>query len=257
MSRWDDAGSAASARAEARAERFVAREPRASAYERPDREISVRERPERPDLLGIRLRDREPTLAERYGVSLIDREQAEHIERLKRDADAMIERWSSRDWQRERQDRPLAGSLPTAPSPYSFSIGPVLGLGPAVAPDGNSGSVPLIWSIPTIVPSPVPTVEIQIGVTKGLDGKLETIISGDIGYSGPMGIGRLSIGLSHNLDRPGDWRLYLQARVLGVTSQIDAERTIDAAQRKLDEAARSLAPDFEQMLRPLGLPQMP
>ena len=168
MSRWDDAGSAASARAEARAERFVAREPRASAYERPDREISVRERPERPDLLGIRLRDREPTLAERYGVSLIDREQAEHIERLKRDADAMIERWSSRDWQRERQDRPLAGSLPTAPSPYSFSIGPVLGLGPAVAPDGNSGSVPLIWSIPTIVPSPVPTVEIQIGVTKGL-----------------------------------------------------------------------------------------
>lgn len=256
MSRPDDDGSRTLARAEARErQRERAGAERAERAERPE---WVRR--EAPDLLGLRLGDREVSAARSLGISLIDRELVEHVAQLERDIERLAEQNELRMSLRERFS-PDRAERPSRPLGFfTCTAGPALGPAPSVSLDGKQDwSVPLNWSLPRYSPFPTWTPEFQAGRSTGPGGGPETVMSADYGVNGPIGSGRVSVGSSFVLERDGASRVYFQGRVLGLTCQIGLETgaVIEAMERKFNAAARRLAPYAKDALDPLNLPLAP
>jgi hypothetical protein len=257
----DNDGSSSVDRAQARE---LQRETRDSLREARQelREIVDRlERPERDvrNPYGLGLDDRGPR-QDHFGLSLLDQGQRDYFDQLIRDTDAMANRLSERD----RFSRRTESEGPKASAGQigyvSCSAGPALGPAPSVALDGtNDWSAPLNWNLAQYSPTFTITPEYQIGRAKAADGSFQTVLSGDLGINGPMGSGRLSVGMSYNVSDPERSRLYGQGRVLGMSCQVgvDVGRVSDAMQRRFYEAAERYAPSAQRVLSPLGLPSSP
>lgn len=261
MPKWED-GSPAQAKSEARAEQRASRE---REHERPVREreslLGLRERPDPPDLLGIRLIGEKPGSSEQFGVTLMDPEQSDQLEKLKSDVDFMIDRFSRNEWRAERPER-TPGSEPASGPSCTYT--PILGLGPTVNTDsGNLGlDVPLSgsglpsgWSDIKLGWSITPSASLTQNGMGGTDRSLGL----DVSYGLPFKLAEVSIGGSYQYDRPGTSALEFGGTILGYTCRIGVEANQVTRQfdKATEEAAQGAAPYILDALRKLGLPAVP
>lgn len=261
MPKWED-GNPMQARSEAKAEKQAARErdQERSVRER-DSSLGLRERPEPPDLLGLRLSDDKPSLADQYGVRLMDRDQSNALTRLKDDADKMIDRLSREDWRAERSERTPASEAGPGPS---CSYTPVLGLGPTIdTGNGNLGlDIPLSnagglnsWKDIKLGWSINPTVSMAQDGNGGFDRSLGL----GVGYGLPFGLAGVSVDGNYQYDRPGTSAIEVEGTLLGYTCRIgiEANQVTRQFDRAAEEAARGASPYILDALRKLGLPTVP
>lgn len=201
------------------------------------------ERPSRTDWLGIRLTDDDSSLADRYGLRLIEPVQIERMERMIDELGRMAERIASSDWRSELAER-------REPSLLSCQIGPAIGPGPAVSLDGHNNLSTQLWMLPKALPGWSP--ELSFGSETGPTGQKEVTLSADIGFNAPWGLARIAGGVTANLDRADGAGVYVQGRVLGLTCKIGADAR--AAANAWDHSVEAGVEWMNDALRRVGYP---
>lgn len=195
---------------------------------------------EQPDLLGLRLIETEqPSLADQYGVSLIDEGDRE-----------IIDSWSHLA---DKYDADLPSDGGNGESTgvdwgkyLSCDVGSALGIGPTI----SLGKGPAEFGL-----------QIPVGV-----GSFELSRPGghlaagiQIGPSDPLGLAELTVGGKFDVGGMGESSLNAQVRILNVSCKISVETDMiaDKLDEVLQDAAEKMAPHAERILRDLGLPSAP